>query len=182
VVLMFELAVAVLGGSYWLHYLMGLVPGAVLVAAAFAQRPAPVTRAIGGSFALAGVSTVAVIGWLGLHPIDRPEEQAIAYLDDHAEPGDSAVVVLGAANVIHDADLRAPYLYLWSLPARVRDADLATLNGLLASAEQPRWVVVAQRSIADWGLDFTTTRAELEADYEPVAKAGKFTIYLRNDS
>ena len=182
VVLMFELAVAVLGGSYWLHYLMGLVPGAVLVAAAFAQRPAPVTRAIGGAFALAGVSTVAVIGWLGLHPIDRPEEQAISYLNAHAEPHDTAVVVLGAANVVHDADLRAPYLYLWSLPARVRDADLATLNGLLAGPEQPRWVLVAHRSVADWGLDFTTTRAELEADYEPVAEAGKFTIYLRNDS
>ena len=37
------------------------------------------------------------------HPIDRPEEQAIAYLDDHARPGDSAVVVFGAANVVRDA-------------------------------------------------------------------------------
>ena len=181
VVLMFELAVAVLGGSYWLHYLMGLVPGAVLVAAAFAQRPAPVTRSIGGSFALAGLSALAVIGWVGLHPIDRPEEEAIAYLEDHAEAGDSAVVVLGAPNVVRDADLRAPYPYLWSLPARVRDADLATLNGLLSGPESPRWVVVAHRSITDWGLDFTTARAELDAGYEPVAEAGKFTIYLRND-
>ena len=51
------------------------------------------------------VSTLAVLGWVGVHPIDRPEEQAIAYLEDHAEPGDTAVVVLGAANVIRDADL-----------------------------------------------------------------------------
>ena len=48
--LTFELLVAFLGGSYWLHYLMGLVPGAVLFAASFAQRPAPVTRSIGISF------------------------------------------------------------------------------------------------------------------------------------
>ena len=27
------------------------------------------------------------MGWVGLHPIDRPEEEAIAYLDDHARPG-----------------------------------------------------------------------------------------------
>jgi hypothetical protein len=181
VVIMFELAVAVLGGSYWLHYLLGLVPGAVLAAAAFAQRPAPVTRSIAAAFALAGVSALSVIGWVGLHPIERPEAQAIDYLDSHAEPGDSAVVVLGGPNVVHDADLRAPYPYLWSLPARVRDADLATLNGVLSGRKPPRWVVVAHHSIAVWGLDFTSTRAELEADYEPVAEAGKFTIYLRND-
>ncbi len=181
VVLMFELAVAVLGGSYWLHYLMGLVPGAVLVAAAFAQRPAPVTRSIGGAFALAGISTLAVIGWVGLHPIDRPEEEAIDYLDSQAEPGDTALVVLGAANVVHDADLRAPYPYLWSLPARIRDADLATLNGVLTGPEQPRWVVVAHRSVAVWGLDFATTRAHLDADYDEVAEAGKFTIYRRHE-
>ena len=106
VLLTFELLVAFLGGSYWLHYLMGLVPGVVLFAAAFAQRPAPVTRSIGVSLTLAGVSSAAALGWVAAHPIDRPEEPAIAYLDDHARQGDSAVVVLGAANVIRDAGLR----------------------------------------------------------------------------
>ena len=67
VLLTFELLVAFLGGSYWLHYLMGLVPGAVLAAAAFAQRPAPVTRSIGISFALAGVSSVAALGLSLIH-------------------------------------------------------------------------------------------------------------------
>ena len=177
VVLTFELLVAVLGGSYWLHYLMALVPGAVLIAASFTQRPAPVTRSIGGTFALAGVSAAAAIGWVGVHPIDRPEEQAIAYLDDHAEPGDSAVVVLGAANVIREADLEAPYPYLWSLPARIRDADLDTLEGLLNSPERPRWVLVAQHSLDDWELDFAAAQAELDTDYDQVTTAGKFTIY-----
>jgi hypothetical protein len=179
VVLTFELLVAVLGGSYWLHYLMALVPGVVLAAASFTQRPAPVTRLIGGGFALAGISAVATIGWLGLHPIDRPEEQAIAYLDDHAAPGDSAVVVLGAANVVRDADLRAPYPYLWSLPARVRDADLDTLEGLLNSPGRPVWVLVAKHSLDDWELDFTAAQQELDAGYDQVATAGKFTIYRR---
>ena len=87
VVLAIELSVAVLGGSYWLHYLTGLVPGVVLVAAAFAQRPAPVTRSIGGALALAGLSSAVGLGWVAAHPIDRPEQPAIAYLDDHAEPG-----------------------------------------------------------------------------------------------
>ena len=177
VVLTFELFVAVLGGSYWLHYLMALVPGAVLVAASFTQRPAPVTRSIGGTFALAGISAVAAIGWVGLNPIDRPEEQAIDYLDEHAAPGDSAVVVLGAANVVRAADLEAPYPYLWSLPARIHDADLDTLEGLLHRPDRPQWVLVAERSLRDWALDFSAAREELDAGYERVAKAGKFTIY-----
>jgi hypothetical protein len=180
-VLTVEVLVAVLGGSYWLHYLMGLVPGAVLVAAAFAQRPAPVTRSIGAAFAVAGLSTVATIGWVAAHPIDRPEEEAIGYLHEHAQRGDTAVVVLGAANVIRDAHLEAPYPYLWSLPARVRDADLSTLDGLLRSDERPEWVLVAHRSVDDWELDFSTAQAELDADYEQVTRAGKFTIYQRID-
>ena len=85
VLLTFELLVAFLGGSYWLHYLMGLVPGAVLFAAAFAQRPAPVTRSIGGALALAGVSTSP--RWAGSRRTRSTgrEEPAIAYLDGHAQ-------------------------------------------------------------------------------------------------
>jgi hypothetical protein len=177
--LTFELLVALLGGSYWLHYLMGLVPGAVLMAASFAQRPAPVTRSIGGSFALAGISSVAVLGWVAAHPIDRPEERAIDYLGSHAQHGDSAVVVLGAANVIHDAHLEADYPYLWSLPARVRDADLSTLDGLLGSDQPPTWVIVAARSVEVWDLDFSEAQSLLDADYDEVDQAGKFTIYRR---
>ncbi len=177
-----ELLVVFLGGSYWLHYLMGLVPGAVLFAAAFAQRPAPVTRSIGGALAVAGVSTVAVLGWTAATPVDRHEEPAIAYLQDHAHRGDSAVVVLGAANVIRDPGLVTSYPYLWSLPARVRDADLATLDGLLESDARPTWVVVARGSVEDWELDFTRAQAALDAGYEKVATAGKFTIYRRTDA
>jgi hypothetical protein len=179
VLLTFELLVAFLGGSYWLHYLTGLVPGAVLFAASFAQRPAPVTRSIGISFALAGLSSAVALAWVEVHPVDRPEEPAVTYLDRHAHPGDSAVVVLGAANVIRDADLHAPYPYLWSLPARVRDADLGDLDGLLASDGPPTWVVVARASLADWGLDFTRAQALLDADYDLMTTAGKFTIYRR---
>jgi 4-amino-4-deoxy-L-arabinose transferase-like glycosyltransferase len=177
--LTFDLLVAFLGGSYWLHYLMGLVPGAVLFAASFAQRPAPVTRSIGISLALAGVSSVATLSWTAATPIDRHEQPAIAYLEDHAQRGDSGVVVLGAPNVIRDAGLEAPYPYLWSLPARVRDADLATLDGLLESESRPTWVIVARGSVDFWELDFSRAQALLDADYEKVDTAGKFTIYRR---
>ena len=123
-----------------------------------------------------------MLGWTVAHPIDRPEEQAIAYLEDHADRGDSAVVVLGAANVIRDPAWKRRYPYLWSLPARVRDADLATLDGLLESDERPTWVIVARRSIDDWELDFTNAQQVLDADYDEVDTAGKFTIYRRTDA
>jgi hypothetical protein len=180
--LTFEVLVVFLGGNYWLHYLMGLVPGAVLFAASFAQRPTPVTRSIGAAFAIAAVSAVIVIGWIAVHPIDRTEQEAIDYLDGHADRGDSGVVVFGAANVVRDAGLESPYPYLWSLPARVRDADLDTLEALLESPERPRWVLVAERSVDDWRLDFTTAREDLDAGYERVAQAGKFTVYRRDGS
>lgn len=182
VLLTFELLVAFLGGNYWLHYLMGLVPGAVLFAASFAQRPAPVTRSIAGAFAVAGISTLVVVGWVAVHPIDRTEQEAIGYLDDHARRGDSAVVVFGAANVVRDTHLESAYPYLWSLPARIRDADLATLDGLLESDERPTWVIVARRSLDDWDLDFTRAQRVLDADYDKLTKAGKFTIYRRTDA
>jgi len=161
---------------------MGLVPGVVLLAAAFAQRPAPVTRSIGISFVLAGLSSAIAIGWVLAHPIERPEDRAIGYLDAHASDGDTGVVVLGAPNVLREADLRAPYPYLWSLPARVRDADLETLEAVLRSDDRPTWVLLAERSVGDLGLDLTEAQAELDERYERVTKAGKFTVYRRADA
>jgi hypothetical protein len=176
-VLAVEALVAFLGGSYWLHYLLGLTPGVVLLAAAFAQRPAPVTRSIAAAFTIAGVSTLAAVGWVAGHPIERTEQPAADWLAAHARPGDTGVVVLGAANVLHDADLSSPYPYLWSLPARVRDRDLGTLEGVLAGPDRPTWVLVAPASVRLWGLDFSGAQQDLDAAYRPVADVGKFTIY-----
>ena len=41
-------------------------------------------------------------------------------------------------------------------------------------------MVVARRSIDDWELDFTKAQAVLDADYDEVDTAGKFTIYRRS--
>ena len=56
-----------------------------------------------------------------------------------------------------------------------------TLTGLLRSDERPEWVLVAHRSVRDWDLDFSTAQAELDAEYDDVTTAGKFTIYRRVD-
>ena len=49
VLLVWEATIVLLGGSYWLHYLMGLVPGLVLLTAAAVERsPRPDRLLIGG--------------------------------------------------------------------------------------------------------------------------------------
>jgi hypothetical protein len=58
----------------------------------------------------------------------------------------------------------------------VRDADLASLNGVLKSGSAI-WVLVATRSVDDWDLDFSRTQAVLDERYDEVDTAGKFTVY-----
>lgn len=180
-VLAFELVVVLLGGSYWLHYLMGVVPGAVLLAAASAQRPLRARRALVAAYAFAAISTAGVTGWLGLHPIDRPEEPVIAYLDRHAAEGDSAVVAFGGANVLREVGLTCPYPYLWSLPVRVHDPGLEELTALLASTDAPTWLIVSNRALDAWDLDFSEPQAQLDDRYTEVAEPGRFTVYRLAD-
>ncbi len=103
-----EVVVVLLGGSYWLHYLMGLVPGLALLAAAAVQRPLPVPRLLRTAYAVTAVSTVCTLTWVAIHPIERPERPAIAWLVSRAQPGDTAVVAFGAANILEATGLRQP--------------------------------------------------------------------------
>ena len=119
--LAWEMFVVLVGGGYWLHYLMGLIPGLVVLAAASAQASPRRTRWLVAAYAYTACSTVAVLCWVLVNPIERPEEPAIAYLAAHARPGDTAVVAFGTPNILQGAGLQSPYPQLWSLPARVRD-------------------------------------------------------------
>lgn len=176
-VLAWELVVVLAGGSYWLHYLMGLVPGLVLLTAA-----APgLDRLTRTAYALCAASTVVAIGWVLVHPIDRPEEPAIAWLDEHARPGDTAVVAFGGANILHETDLASPYPDLWSLPVRVHDPDLTDFGAMLSSEARPTWVVVAGASLGTWGVDATDANRVLAEHYSRATTAGGWNIY-RSDA
>ncbi|CAB4701915.1 unannotated protein [freshwater metagenome] len=178
-VLGWELVVVLLGGSYWLHYLVGLVPGLVLVAAtATASDPGSATpRSWRTAYALAAVSSVVAVGWIGLRPIERIEAPAIAYLQQHVEPGDTGLVAFGAANIVQAAGLESPYPDLWSLPVRVRDPDLQRLARVLAGPDRPTWLVLTGTSLGTWGIDPTAAEPYLARHYTLVARTGDFTIY-----
>jgi hypothetical protein len=176
-VLAWELAVVLAGGSYWLHYLMGLVPGLVLLSAA-----APGTdRLVRAAYAVCAVSTAVTVCWVLLQPIDRPEEPAVAWLDEHAEPGDTALVAFGGANILRETGLDSPYPDLWSLPVRVHDPDLTALGDLLASADRPTWLIVAGSSLSTWGVDATAADRLLAEHYDQATAAGDWTIYRSHD-
>jgi hypothetical protein len=116
-----------------------------------------------------------------VHPIDRPEQPAIDWLDQRVRPGDTAVVAFGAPNILEATGLTSPYADLWSLPVRVHDPDLVRLTAVLDSADRPTWVVVAGASLGTWGVDATTADRVLAAHYDRAASAGGWTIYQESD-
>ncbi len=133
-----ELAGVAGGGSYWLHYLIGMVPGLVLLVAL--SRPSPRWR----------TALVAVVSWALVSGVVTWAEHAaasttvsddagvVAYLRTHARPDDGVVVTFGHPNIVAGSGLESPYRYLWSLPARVRDPRLTELGGVLTGRDAPQ--------------------------------------------
>jgi len=176
-VLGWELVVVLLGGSFWLHYLMGLVPGLVLLAAAAAQRRLTAGPTVVLPYAAAVVSTLATIIYVVAVPIDRKEAPVIDYLQAEAGPGDTAVVAFGGANILRETGMASPYEELWSLPVRVRDPELAELTAVLLGDEAPTWVVTQGVRVDTWGVDGATADRALRDRYRLAATTGDFTIF-----
>ena len=176
-VLGWELLVVLLGGSFWLHYLMGLVPGLVLLAAAASQRRLEGGPTLVLPYAAAVVSTFATIAYVVAVPIERKEAPVIDYLQAEAEPGDTAVVAFGGANILRETGMASPYEELWSLPVRVRDPDLVELTAVLLGDQAPTWVVTQGVSIDTWGVDGAAADRVLRDRYRPAATTGDFTIF-----
>jgi hypothetical protein len=153
-VLAWEVLAVLGGGSYWLHYLICLVPGLVLSVAVVASCGASsrwtswLTRA---GLGYAVVSCLVALTAVLLHP--PPQDPVVTWLRAHSRPGETAVVAFGHPDYLRDAALTSPYSQLWSLPVRVRDPDLAELTTLLAGSDRPRWLVTGSSGrLSGWGL------------------------------
>lgn len=176
--LAWELFGVVGGGSYWLHYLIGLVPGLVLLAVAASQRPASGRRwAAAALAAVVASSAVATVDAAIAAPAHSDDAAVATYLRTHSTATDSVVVGFGHPNIVYDSGLHSPYEQLWSLPVRVLDPDLASLTQVLDGAQAPTWVVVAGTSLATWGVDATKAERVLTTRYCPATTIGGYVVW-----
>jgi hypothetical protein len=178
-VLAWEILGAAAGGSYWLHYLVGTVPGLTLATVAAASGGRARRVGLAAVLSYAGVVAAAGVVATALAPIGTPPEDLAVerYLSGHERPGDTGVVAFGDPAVLQAAHLSSPYPELWSLPVRVRDPALVQFTQVLSGADRPTWVVVDGASLATWGVDPALAEPVLEQNYRAVQAIGDWHIY-----
>jgi hypothetical protein len=174
-----ELVGVAAGGSYWLHYLTGIIPGLVLLVSAVGPgRTGRLLVAAGISFALVTNTTA----WV--HEVTRPvsestDAQVASYLRGRADPADGVVVAFGHPDIVLGSGLASPYPNLWSLPVRVRDPRLRELESVMSGPASPRWMVVDGDSLDSWGLDAADAQEYLQRHYVEQVAYGDWHIWQR---
>jgi hypothetical protein len=174
-----ELCGVALGGSFWLHYLTGLVPGLVMMVAIARPGRWPkqaLTLAIAYS---AAASLAAWVHYMGTPASGSSDAQVISYLRVHAHASDGVVVGFGHPDIVAGSGRQSPYEDLWSLPVRVRDPRLEELQRVMAGPSDPRWIVVAGDSLDTWGLEATEAQNYLERHYVEQVAYGHWHIWRR---
>ena len=178
-----ELIGVAAGGSYWLHYLTGLVPGLVLLMC-LAVQARHRARWAGGLLAacLAYAALSNLVSW-GQHetaPVAvSTDAQVMSYLRGHAGRAGGVVVAFGHPDIVTGSGLHSPYPQLWSLPVRVDDPRLQQLDRIMSGRDAPRWVVVAGSSIGSWGLDSASAQRYLQEHYVEQATYGDWHVWQR---
>jgi hypothetical protein len=160
-----ELVGVLLGGNYWPHYLIALIPMLALVTGLAAGRPlsghpvpARVRRARHGTqlVALLAVLTTMVAApadAVAVHSYRSHSYQVGRWLASSAKGTDTVVVPFTHPNVIDESGLSSPYPYSWSLPVRTLDPGLNLLTHTLTRLHgAPTWVV-RWDAPHTWGLD-----------------------------
>jgi hypothetical protein len=149
-VLVVDCATLVLGGSYWLPYVFGLVPSAVL-ALALLTSDVPVTEHRPARSRVVTVSVIAAVVALSLLSTgqwlrDLPPRDYVSNpvligraVAESSQPGDTLTVWGGRADVQLASGLRSPYRHLWNLPALTRDPGSHELAAVLRGPDAPTW-------------------------------------------
>ncbi len=167
-----------LGGSWWLHYLVQLaVPTALAAGLVVACVPRAGVRLV------ALVTSAAALAW-GVNLVSRTDasgQDIGRAIGQVATPGDTVVSALGDGDVVAASGLGSPYRYLWSLPSRVLDPQLADLAGVLGGTRAPTWLVVrGHGTFAE--LSTLDTGTALRSRYRLVGEVCGRTVYLRSDA
>lgn len=177
-VIAFVSGAAMLGGSYWAHYLIQLIPATAIAAGLLAGRIRPRLR-----YGIAGLAIATSVGSLAFTVIFPPDDGRDAHvvgdwLKQSGEATDTGVVAYGQPNVLGNAEMSSPYPYLWSLPVRTLDSDLSTLSATLTGPDRPTWFV-DWSGIGSWGIsDPARLESVLDTRYRRVAEMCGRTIWL----
>jgi 4-amino-4-deoxy-L-arabinose transferase-like glycosyltransferase len=160
-----------LGGSYWPHYLIALVPAAAAGAAVAFQRYRVV-----GALAMVAIVLPTVIHAAHVARADSADsfqQSAVTigdYISDRSPPHATAYVMYAKVNTLYYAGLRDPYPYNWSLMLRGVPGAEQRLRSLLASPARPTWIVRAEGP-RGFGLDRAgITKRLLATHYRSVGR------------
>jgi 4-amino-4-deoxy-L-arabinose transferase-like glycosyltransferase len=173
------------GGSYWLHYLIELVPAVATAVALVAPR----ATGAGAWMRLAArvVVAAAVAATVGMALVYRVvpgvwfQQRTGEWVAASSLPGDTAFVAYGNASILESADVASPYPYLWSLPMRTLDPDLARLRATLSGPRAPTWIVQVN-GLDSWDIDRgDRLRARVEEGYRVVGEVCGNPVWLRAD-
>lgn len=177
----FEVLAVVGGGSFWSHYLIGLVPGVALVTATAAavERRRPFVLLPGLAVVLASAVVVTSMRAVAERPADQHQGPLVAgWLRDAGRPGDSALVAYGHADALMASGLTPRYPYLWTLPLRTLDPHLDRLVRQLDGRHPPTWVL-RWSYLDSWGLDpHDRVATALAAHYRLVRTVCGVPVYL----
>lgn len=172
--LLFSSASVLLGGSYWHHYLIGLIVPVSIGGGLMAGSGGRVVRALVLFTVVSAVATC--IGSLSLRPAS--EGQAVgSSIAGASRTEDTIVSLYGHADIVQTSGLASPYEHLWSLPIKTLDPQLTELDAVLDGPSAPTWLVTG-RSVRSWGLDTHGVEATIAGRYQRVARMCGRTIYL----
>ncbi|GAB3853504.1 hypothetical protein GCM10028801_06250 [Nocardioides maradonensis] len=163
------------GGGAWSHYL--ICPTVwVAIGAGLAGRSILTRIAVGVVVVSCAVN---LVDQLDAGPTHEWRDARAIGLAIHraAQPGDTAIVLYGVADVQYYTGLTSPYPYLWSLPMWVRDPSLAELRTLVAGPDAPTWIVQTNGHIFV-GAHRDELGALVAQRYRPVSTACGSRIWL----
>jgi 4-amino-4-deoxy-L-arabinose transferase-like glycosyltransferase len=141
-----------LGGSYWTHYYVQLLPPLILAA----SYAAVAVSSRGLRVALAAVLVVPALGWMvELIPSTRVREHAIPYfassvrdrhiadaIDAETRPDQHIYVLESEALIYFLAQRQTTYRYLWGMPIKKIPSAVPTLRTMLAASDRPTLVIL----------------------------------------
>jgi 4-amino-4-deoxy-L-arabinose transferase-like glycosyltransferase len=179
-----EVAGVLLGGSYWSHYLVGLLPGAVLWMALLVNGPRGRVRVLVATVGVAVASTLvsSAVAVIPAAPSDRADEVAlVGWLRSASRPHDTGAVTWGHPQLLEASGLKPRSPLIWSLPQRTLDPDLHHFKKMLAGRRAPTWALVWD-PVDSWDLDVGgKATLTLIANYRFISYICDVGVYVRRD-